>query len=138
MLRFAFNGVLMVVLLTGCGDSSVGTGGAGGTGGTGGTAPIEPGPTCIDLCIKFTGECRAGFASEEECRLSCQASLDAEYDRAESCGRAAEDVFLCAAELECQDVYDWRDQNPPNAFPCRAEVLAYDELVLAGICFSGV
>lgn len=129
--RFTYGTLALVTMLAAaCGDDSVGVG----AGGTGGTPMVEPGPTCIALCVKFTGECGAGFRTEDDCRQSCQRSLDGEYEDAKPCGEAAEDVFLCATELECQDVYDWRDKDPPDSYPCRSEVLVFDELVEDGIC----
>ena len=121
-----------LVAVLGCGGSS--SGGGGSSGGAGGVERVEPGPTCIDLCQKVIGECEAFSGTEEDCRQACQRNLDAEYAVDEACGAAAEDVFACAIELDCQAVYDWRDQQPTGGFPCRDRVLVFDELIDQGIC----
>lgn len=104
----------------GCGDDSTtaGAGGIGGNGGTGGTMVFEPGPTCTAFCAKAVGECGAFLFTEAECRQGCEESIFTEGQSSEACGDAVEAVFACAAELECQEVYDWRDREPPNAYPC--------------------
>ena len=125
---------ICAVLGIGCGESS--SSGTGGGGGAGGTEPVDPGPTCIAFCMKAVGQCEAFSTTEESCRQNCQRSLDAEYEHAEPCGAAAEDVFTCAAELDCQGVYDWRDQTPRDSFPCRSKVLVFDELIAEGVCLG--
>jgi hypothetical protein len=137
MLLRTLSMALTAALLTcGCGESTEATGIAG-SGGAGGTQPVEPGPTCIAFCVKVVGGCRAFAITEQECREFCQLSLDAEYAHAEPCGEAAEDVFLCATELDCEGVKDWRDQIPSDAYPCREKVLVYDALVADGVCPQG-
>ena len=131
MLRLALGAALLVA---GCGETS---GDAGGAGGSGGMPTVEPGPTCVAFCMRAIGECEAYSGDEAGCRDGCQLNLDVEYATDERCGAAAEDVFLCATELSCQELYDWRDQVPSDAFPCRDEVLVFDALIGENVCFPG-
>ena len=120
MLRWI--GALCVALgatVAGCGDDSAGAG----MGGMGGAGPcsgmiFEPGPTCTAFCAKSVGECEAFLFTEAECRQGCEQSLCEEGLNSEACGNAVEGVFACAGELECEDVYDWRDREPLDAYPC--------------------
>ncbi len=118
------------VAAAGCGDDSANAGGMGGNGGTGGTMIFEPGPTCTAFCANAIGECEFLLrVTEAECRQSCEESLFTEGEKSEACGNAVEAVFACAAELDCQGVYDWRDKEPPDAYPC------FDEMSTVGtIC----
>ena len=129
MLRLALGAALLVA---GCGETSEDAGGAGGSGGM---PTVEPGPTCVAFCVQAIGECRAFVGDEPACRQSCQLSLDFEYDTDERCGAAAEAVFECATELDCQGIYDWRDQAPADDFPCRDQVLVFDALIAEEVCF---
>jgi hypothetical protein len=128
MLRVVLGAAL---LIAGCGESS---GDASGNGGVGGAPDVEPGPTCIAFCVRAIGACEAYSTDEEGCRDGCQLNLDLEYEHDERCGAAAEDVFLCATELSCQELYDWRDQTPSDSFPCRDEVLVFDALITERVC----
>ena len=133
MLRLVF-GLLLALSLgaLGCGDGSAGSGGSGGAGGEGGAGGVmifEPGPTCIAFCAKAVGECDAlsgveGFEDidEESCQQGCEANLAFEGAKSEACGDAVEAVFECAADLDCMGVNDWVQREPPDAYPCLAEV----------------
>ena len=103
----------------GCGEGSA-------SGGTGGVMMIEPGPTCIAFCANVIGDCEAFEFDESTCRQSCEESLATERAKSEACGDAVEAVFQCAAELDCQDVYDWRDRVPLEDYPCRSVVQEVD------------
>ena len=109
------------VVALGCGQ-----GGSEEAGGAGGTVIYEPGPTCIAFCAKVIGECEAFFDLEADCRQSCEDSLAEERAKSEACGDAVEAVFKCAAERDCQGVYDWRDKVPLEGYPCRPEVQTVD------------
>lgn len=123
---------LSMLLTAACGDS---TGGAGGTGATCALPPVESSPTCTAFCAHVVGDCMAYGTTEECCRRGCQKNLDDEYAHAEVCGEGVEGVFLCVSELDdCQAVRDWRDQDPRDDFPCRPEVLVFDELIADGTC----
>jgi hypothetical protein len=113
--------------VAGCGDGSPSTNGTGGTGGIGGMV-FEPGPTCIAFCANVVGACQAFVFDEESCRQGCEQNLADERSVSEACEDAAEAVFQCAAELDCQDVYAWRDAEfvPVDDYPCRAEVEAVE------------
>ena len=125
-------GMILALSLTlasvaaGCGDDSVNAGS--GMGGIGGAGPcsgmmFEPGPTCTAFCAKAIGECEFLLrVTEAECRQGCEQSLCEEGAKSEACGDAVEAVFACATELDCQGVYDWRDKEPPDAYPCFDEV----------------
>lgn len=113
------------VVAAGCGDDSAGAGtGMGGMGGAGtcGGMIFEPGPTCTAFCAKSVGECEAFVVTEADCRQGCEQNLCEEGAKSEACGDAVESVFQCATELECQGIYDWRDKDPPDAYPCFDEV----------------
>ncbi|MFZ1864388.1 MAG: hypothetical protein WAU39_09220 [Polyangiales bacterium] len=125
--------LLAQVGVVGCGDSTgaTGTGGTGGAGGTGGIF-FEPGPTCIAFCAKVVAECDAlanypayQWVDETSCQQGCEQNLSEESAVSEACGAAAEAVFLCASELDCQDVESWLAQIPADSFPCRSEVVGY-------------
>ena len=108
-----------------CGDGSGesgGSAGSGGIGGTGGVMFIEPGPTCIAFCANVVGECEAFTFNEASCRQGCEGDLARERAKSEACGDAVEAVFRCISELDCQDVYDLRDQVPLDDAPCRSAV----------------
>lgn len=120
---------LMTVLAIGCGDAATDA-----TGGTGGVPIVEPGPTCTDFCLHTVGDCAAFPFTEASCRQGCQTNLNDEYEHAQACGEAAEAVFQCVTDLDCQGVYDWRDRNPADGYPCRDAVLAVDGLIADGIC----
>lgn len=129
MLRFALAMLMAILPLTiACSDS------AEVTDGTGGTEPLEVGPTCMDFCVRAIGDCEAFLFGEAECRQGCQSDLNEEFAKSEACGEAVEAVFQCATALEdCQALYDWRDQEPTNSFPCRPKVLVVDNT-----CFFGI
>lgn len=111
--------LLSTVGAFGCGEGSA-------SGGTGGVMMIEPGPTCIAFCAKVIGDCDAFEFDESTCRQSCEESLATERAKSEACGDAVEAVFQCAADLDCQDVYDWRDRVPLEGYPCRSTVQDVD------------
>jgi len=136
MPKFAYGAfALITILAAACGGDSAG--GTDGTGGAGGAQMVEPGPTCTAFCVQVIGACMAYGFTEESCRQGCQTDLNNEYAHAEACGEAVEAVFLCVSELDdCQAVYDWRDQDPANAFPCRPEVLVVDGLISDGTCLA--
>jgi hypothetical protein len=121
-----------------CGDSveaTSGTGGAGGEGGAGGQPMLEVGETCMVFCEKVIRECGAFLADEASCGQGCQQNLNDEYEQAEACGDAVDDVFRCVAALDsCQEVYNWRDQTPTGSFPCQPEIAVVDALIDGGIC----
>ena len=120
--RIAAISLALGAATAGCGDDS-GNAGTGGVGGNGGTMIFEPGPTCTAFCAKAIGECEfVLYVSEAECRQGCEESLFTEGQKSEACGDAVEAVFQCATELDCQGVYDWRDREPPDAYPCFDEV----------------
>lgn len=134
MLRLAYGAfALSTMLAAACGGDSAS--GMGGAGGMGGTPMVEPGPTCTAFCVQVIGTCMAYGFTEESCRQGCQTNLNDEYAVADACGEAVEAVFLCVSELDdCQAVYDWRDQSPSDAFPCRPEVRVVDGLIADGTC----
>ena len=97
--------------------------------------PVESSPACTAFCAQVIGNCTAFGSTEECCRRGCQKNLDDEYAHADACGEAAEETFLCVSELEeCQAVWDWRDQDPRDGFPCRDTVLVFAALVDDGVC----
>ena len=112
--------LVFCIAVLGCGDGS-----ASGSGGTGGDT-FEPGPTCIAFCANVVGECEAFEGDEAACRQGCERNLAEERAKSEACGDAVEAVFQCAAELDCQDVYDWRDRVPIDAYPFRSVVQEVD------------
>ncbi len=119
MLRLAFSMLLAVQLAAACGSEAMpATGGAGGEGGMGGTT-VEPGPACLAFCATFIGTC-AAFTdqTEADCRLACQGTIEDGRTTSEACADAYEAGFQCVSELECADVYDWRDflANPCQSF----------------------
>jgi len=121
-------GLLQIGAL-GCGDQA-------GVGG--GDIVYVPGPTCIAFCAQVFGVCDAfvdveGFedVDEEACQQLCERDLASERAVFEACGDAVEAVFACASELDCQEIDDWLQQAPPEAFPCRSEVTTADS-----VCFS--
>lgn len=124
-----------LVVAAGCGGST-GSGGAGGAGGAGGQPLLEVGETCIAFCANIIGECSAFLFDEPRCQQGCQQNLNDEYDHAEPCGDAVDDVFLCVADLECEAVYDWRDQTPGTT-ACLQEIAVVDALIEAEICLPG-
>ncbi|MGB5546676.1 MAG: hypothetical protein WBM74_08905 [Polyangiales bacterium] len=101
---------------------ALGCGGGTDTGGTGGTIMLEPGPACIAFCAKAIGECEAFEGDEAACRQGCEANLAEGRDLSDACGAAIETWFECAAELDCRGVYDWRDREPIDSYPCRSIV----------------
>lgn len=116
MLRLAFSIALALQLAAGCGSDAIpGTGGTGGTGGT----TVEPGAACLAFCATFIGTC-AAFTdqTEAECRLACQGTIEDGRAASENCADAYEAGFQCVSELECADVYPWRDRlaNPCQSF----------------------
>jgi hypothetical protein len=130
MLRFlSFGAAMAALVLAGCGDPTSLESEPGGTGGT----DVEPGPTCIAFCARTVGDCGVFTFTEAVCRDSCQLSLDAEYEQAEACGMAAEDVFICATGLDCEEIPDWLDKTP-GGYPCQPEVEAFDQLIRDGVC----
>jgi len=119
--------VLLQIGALGCGDQA----------GVGGNIVYVPGPTCIAFCAQVVGVCNAvvdvegfGDVDEESCQQICEQDLASERAVFEACGDAVEAVFACASELDCQEVDDWRQQAPPEAFPCRTEVTTVDT-----VCF---
>lgn len=114
----ALAGLLLIIA---CGESD------GENGGTGGTT-VEPGPTCTEFCARAVGECEAFLTTEASCRVICQEDdVDPAYALLEVCGAAVESVFQCATALEtCDELYAWRDQLPPDDYPCRERVLTVD------------
>jgi len=133
MLRFTHGFLLLTaVAALGCGSdgsgAAAGSGGAGGNGGSGGSGGtyIEPGPTCLAFCKKAVRECKAFSFSEASCVQGCETNLAEERAQLEACGTAVEAWFLCASELDCQGVYDWRDRNPLDSYPCRSTVMDVD------------
>jgi len=122
MLRLVFGTLLLLqVGAFGCGDET-------GSVGTGGPVPLEPGPTCIAFCAHVVGECGAFVFDEASCRQGCDRDLANERAISEACGDAVEAVFQCATDLDCEGVYDWRDQEPAVSYPCRAEAANADEV----------
>ena len=126
MLRLA---LIAAVLATGCGDGDGGgSGGRGGDGGNGGDpvdceATSEPGVACTEFCQRIVGDCQAFLFTEASCRAGCQDNVECDgYANSDSCGEAWEAGFQCVAELDCYGVYDWRDKNPQNGYPCQPEV----------------
>ena len=120
------------VLLTACSDSPTGPNEGGG--GAGGAPPLEVGETCIAFCANTVGECDAFPLDEPDCQQFCQQDLNAEFQWAAACGMAAQAVFECATELDCEQVDAWIDRSPADGFPCQSEVDAYGDLIAAGAC----
>lgn len=119
-------GVCLVVTFAGvlgCGSDSQGGGGSGGT------MLFEPGPVCTPFCATIVGECEAFTFTEESCVQGCEADLSHEFGVSEACGSVVEAVFTCVTELDCEEVYAWRDAalNPPPSYPCRDEIRVVDE-----------
>lgn len=135
MIRLTF-GFLCTLCLSalGCGDGnaaaggSAGSGGAGGAGGAGGVMMFEPGPTCTTFCANVVGVCEAIDFTEASCRQGCEGDLAEERAVSEACGDAVEAVFVCAAELDCDDVDAWLNPpaEPTDDRPCDAEIDAVD------------
>jgi hypothetical protein len=88
----------------------------------------EPGPTCTAFCAKVVGECEAFTFDEVECQQGCEGNLAEESAKSEACGAAVEAVFACVSELDCDGVFDWRNREPIDGYPCRAEVSTVDEV----------
>jgi hypothetical protein len=130
MLRSIYVAVILFQIgALGCGDQA---------GPGGGDIVYVPGPTCIAFCAQVVGACNAlvdvegfGDVDEESCQQLCEQDLVTERAVFEACGDAVEAVFECASELDCQEVDDWVQQEPPDAFPCRSEVTTADM-----VCFS--
>lgn len=132
MTRLTF-GLLCTLGLSalGCGDGNAaagGSAGSGGAGGAGGVIMFEPGPTCTAFCATVVGVCEAIDSTEASCRQGCERSLAEERAVSEACGDAVEAVFVCAAELDCDDVDAWFDPpaEPTDDRPCDAEIDAVD------------
>jgi hypothetical protein len=94
---------------------------------------LEPRPTCIAYCANVIGKCDAfmdvpGFEDVDEasCQQTCERNLRVEQAITPACGDAVEAVFVCASELDCEDVDGWIGQEPAESFPCRSSVLAAD------------
>lgn len=120
MLRLLGCGLLVACVGSlGCGDGT-------GSSGTGGTI-YEPGPICTPFCAKVVGECEAFTFNEAECQQGCEGNLAEERAKSEACGEAAEAVFQCVSALDCDGVFDWRNREPLDDYPCRDEVAMVDE-----------
>jgi len=115
--------VLTFAGVVGCGSDSQGGGGSGGT------MMFEPGPVCTEFCATIIGDCQAFTFTEDSCVQGCEADLAQEFGVSEACGGVVEAVFVCAAALDCDDVYAWRNAalDPPASYPCRAQIRAVDE-----------
>jgi hypothetical protein len=132
MTRLTF-GFLCTLCLSalGCGDGSGapgGSAGSGGAGGAGGVMMFDPGPTCTAFCANVVGVCEAIDSTEASCRQGCEGNLAEERAVSEACGDAVEAVFMCAAELGCDDVDAWLTPpaEPTDDRPCDAEIDAVD------------
>lgn len=129
MIRLIFGLVLVVQLVVGCGSDPVieGTGGSSGAGGMGGTN-VEPGATCLAFCANLIGTCSAidpTFQTEDECGVACQGTIEDGRNTSEACADAYEAGFQCVADLECPDVFLWRDLQPN---PCTSLSSAVEAL----------
>lgn len=136
MLRLTYGAIALITVLgAACGGDSAGSGGIGGAGGIGGTPMLDPGPTCTAFCKNIVGECQVtGLFTEASCQQGCQEDLNKEYQHDEVCGESFEAYLQCVAELDCQGVYDWRDFNPPDDYPCQPAVSAFFALIDQGVC----
>jgi len=79
-----------------------------------------PGPTCTAWCEKAVGECQAYAVEQAVCVQSCEEVLAAGRQTSAPCGEAVEATFSCAAELDCQYIYDRVNQVNLDSYPCLA------------------
>jgi hypothetical protein len=69
----------------------------------------------------------------DACKTDCvEFNEMSRADFSQACGDADADVNACVSALNCEQFEGWRDEVPPDSYPCKAEDDAADQICNAG------
>lgn len=116
-------GWILCIAMSGCGGGGSPSDGGLGDGGSD-AGRLVVGPTCEAFCNTGMTECQLLIAGTvDRCEQGCESDLVLAREDSETCADAFEAGFECTSELSCDGFSAWLSQQPPDSFPCRAEVV---------------
>lgn len=74
-------------------------------------------PSCSSWCNTIR-ECTD--TSSSECTQACAAELRNARAISQECLDAVKSQNACVGELSCSEFEAWKDESPPDAYPCRS------------------